>query len=66
MRVKIGKRWFDPKVGQPIMLVLDEYDRSCIAKLQGEEEEQKIAFFHVDEKMSVEEKEDWMDDPVQI
>jgi len=60
MRVKIGKTWFEPKIGEPIMVELTHRDKELIKSMQ--DDLSKYAVFDADEPMSVSDREEWMQD----
>jgi len=50
MRVKVGDKWFEPKVGQPVMVVLSEREKQQIAGMPAEN--RRYAQFHDDDALS--------------
>lgn len=58
MRIKVGDKWFGCEPDQPIMIVLTPQDKENIAALS--EQGSMYAIFHNDDKLSTEEKLDWM------
>jgi hypothetical protein len=59
MRIKIGNVWFQVKHDQPIMLELSERDKTNILNMHPEAT--KYAIFDDDDKMTSEEKLEWME-----
>lgn len=59
MRVKIGKTWFEPKIGAPIMVVFNERDKALVSA-RFNVHVSKYAVFDEDEPMDVPAREEWM------
>jgi hypothetical protein len=58
MKVKIGESWFEPKVGQPIMLVLTDQDKWNISHMA--ESASKYAAFDENDPLDEQAKLEWM------
>lgn len=59
MRVKVGDTWFEPGPGVPVMIEMNESDRSNIANMSPEAT--RYAIFERDD-MTPEQASAWMDD----
>lgn len=65
MRVKIGNRWYEPRRGRPIMIVLSDDDKKDMAPMfDPDDGQEKFAVFvHGDPAFpSTEAQRAWMDE----
>lgn len=58
MRVKVGDTWHSCELGKPIMIELEEGDKTNIQNMLPEAK--KYAIFHDDEATSKDQKLKWM------
>jgi len=59
MRVKVGDRWFEPSPGEPIMVEMNSAAKALIRNMRPQD--YRLAYFHADDPMTVEEREAWME-----
>ena len=63
MKIKIGQRWYAPRRGRPVMLVLSDDDKRDMAPMfEPENLQEKYAIFATDDPLfpDLEAKRKWM------
>ena len=61
MKVKVGHIWFEPEVGQPLMVQLTDADKRNLIKMFNEHPHSDgYAVFHKNEQLTREQMMDWV------
>ena len=58
MRVKIGNMWYEATEDSPLMLELNDMDKSLIRDMHPDDT--RLAYFHPDDSRTLSGREDWM------